>query len=133
MLLQVPVGAIPVLNAKLTRSVHADLEPFHTATFEYHFYFPFAGDFVHYPVHVAKNELLLAFASPVRLHVVEQLSNIDKRSWAYISQYGTADDVLAFLKTENLQRIDLGEDGVSPAGQGIFPGGDRVAGSQPRV
>ncbi len=33
--------------------------------------------------------------------------NSDKQSWDYISQYGSDDDVLAFLKTENLLRVNL--------------------------
>jgi hypothetical protein len=39
-LLQVPLGAIPVLNGRYTRSVHTQLQPFSTQTLEYHFYFP---------------------------------------------------------------------------------------------
>ncbi len=120
LLLQVPVGAIPVLNGKETRSVHTDLEPFHTATFEYYFYFPAPGDCTHYPVHVSKNEALLAFAVPVRLHVVEQLTKIDRQSWEYVSQDGTNEDVLTFLKTENLQRIALEKIAFRMQDKGFF-------------
>ncbi len=52
LLLQIPQGAIPVLSGQDTRSVHIELEPFHTSTLEYNFYFPAAGDFAHYPVQV---------------------------------------------------------------------------------
>ena len=76
-MLQIPVGALPVLGGRYTRNVNIDLEPFHTQTVEYHFYFPAAGKFRHYPVHVAKNEQLLAHAQPVTLNVVEQLSQIE--------------------------------------------------------
>ena len=48
-LLQMPLGAMPVLNRQYTKSVHLDLEPYHTQTLEYHFYFPAAGKFAHYP------------------------------------------------------------------------------------
>ena len=112
-LLQVPAGAIPVLNGQSTRSVHIDLEPYRTQTLEYHFYFPAAGEFPHYPVHVAKNERLLAQAAPFTLNVVDKLSRVDTESWDYVSQHGTNEDVLRYLQQQNLHRVNL--DG-SPSG-----------------
>ena len=120
LLLQVPVGAIPVLSGKDTRSVHTDLEPFHTATFEYYFYFPLPGDVTHFPVHVSRNEQLLAFASPALLHVVQQLTKIDRQSWDFVSQNGTDEEVLAFLDTENLQRIALEKIAFRMQDKGFF-------------
>ncbi len=106
-LLQVPLGAIPVMNGQFTRSVHTDLEPYNTQTLEYHFYFPATGGFPHYPVHVAKNERLLANAEPFMLNVVEKLSKIDRESWDYVSQHGSNDDVLEYLQQNNLHRTKL--------------------------
>ncbi len=71
------------------------------------FYFPLAGKFAHYPVQVASNDEVLAFAAPFMFNVVKELTNIDKQSWDYISQYGSEDDVLTFLKTENILRVNL--------------------------
>ena len=42
-LVQMPVGAIPVANGQYTRSVPLDLEPYRTQTIDYFFYFPKAG------------------------------------------------------------------------------------------
>ncbi|MDA1050033.1 MAG: hypothetical protein O3C40_06085 [Planctomycetota bacterium] len=106
-LLQVPLGAIPVLNGQETRSVQLDLQPYNTQTIEYDFYFPAAGRYPHYPVHVAKNEKLLAHAEATMLTVVEKLSRIDRESWPYLSQYGSAEDVLDYLRQNNLHRTDL--------------------------
>jgi len=106
-LLQVPLGAIPVMNGQFTRSVHIDLQPYNTQTLEYHFYFPGAGEFPHYPVHVAKNGKLLANAEPFTLNVVEKLSKIDRESWDYVSQHGSGDDVLKYLQQNNLHRTKL--------------------------
>ncbi|MDA1051273.1 MAG: hypothetical protein O3C40_12445 [Planctomycetota bacterium] len=106
-LLQIPLGALPVLNGQETRSVHLDLQPYNTQTVEYHFYFPAAGRYPHYPVHVAKNEKLLAHADAVTLTVVEQLSRIDRDSWPYISQNGSSEDVLNYLEDNNLHATDL--------------------------
>ncbi|MCA9145386.1 MAG: hypothetical protein KDB05_21465 [Planctomycetales bacterium] len=106
-LLQVPLGSIPVLNGHETRSVQLDLQPYNTQTLEYHFYFPAAGRYPHYPVHIAKNEQLLAHAEAAMLTVVEKLSHIDRESWPYLSQYGSAEDVLEYLRQNNLHNTDL--------------------------
>jgi len=107
LLLQLPRGAMPVANAQYTRGIHLDLTPYETKTFEYFFYFPATGTFPHYPVHVAKNEKLIAFTAPTSLKVVETPSRIDTTSWAYISQNGTSEDVLKFLQDNNIDRLDL--------------------------
>ncbi|MBS0262067.1 MAG: hypothetical protein JSS02_08915, partial [Planctomycetes bacterium] len=106
-LLQIPNGAIPVLNGEFTRTVHLTLEPYHTQTLDYHFYFPAAGDFTHYPVHVARNEELIAFAPPLTCHVVDKPSKLDTESWDYVSQFGTEDEVIKFLETHNIQGLNL--------------------------
>jgi hypothetical protein len=106
-LLQVPLGAIPVLNSRYTRSVHVQLQPFSTQTLEYHFYFPAPGQFPHYPVQVAKNERLLAHAEPFRFHVVAEPTRVDTESWDYLSQFGTDDQVIEYLQRNNLHRTNL--------------------------
>src|SRR5205085_575483 len=63
-LLQLPVGSIPVANGQFTRSVPLDLEPYRTHTIDYFFYFPKAGKFNHFPVQVGKNEQFVT-AAPV--------------------------------------------------------------------
>jgi hypothetical protein len=107
-LVQVPVGAVPVGNGQYTRTVLLDLEPYRTQTLDYLFYFPRPGRFAQFPVHVAKNEALLAAAAPATFEVVEKPTKIDTESWAYVSQYGTPEQVLALLNRENLHALDLG-------------------------
>jgi len=106
-LIQIPRGAIPVANGHYTRSLHVDIEPYRTHTLDYYFYFPHAGEFPHYPVHVARQEKLVAAAAPTSFHVVEQLTKIDKTSWEWVSQNGTDDQVLAYLAEHNIERTDL--------------------------
>ena len=106
-LLQIPQGAIPVLNSQATKTVHINLEPYHTQTVEYHFYFPAAGQFAHFPVHVAKNESLIASAAAVTLNVVDKPTKIDTESWDYVSQQGSNDVVLAFLDKHNVSGLNL--------------------------
>lgn len=106
-LLQIPEGAMPVLNGRFTRTAHLTLEPYHTQTIDYHFYFPAAGKFAHYPVHVAMNEELVTFAKPMTFEVVDKPTKIDTQSWDYVSQNGTDDEVLTFLKKNNVQSLNL--------------------------
>ena len=106
-LLQIPTGAIQVMNGKKTRSIHVSLEPYRTQTVDYYFYFPTTGKFPQFPVHVARNGKLIAFAKAPTLNVVAKLTKIDKTSWAWVSQNGSDDDVVKFLQANNIGRIDL--------------------------
>ena len=83
---QIPQGAIPVNNGFVLKSRQMTLGPYTTERIEYSFYFPELGTFGHYPVHVASEEALVAFAKPVVLQVVNRPSVIDNSSWQYISQ-----------------------------------------------
>ncbi|MFW6161470.1 MAG: hypothetical protein ACODAJ_01805, partial [Planctomycetota bacterium] len=106
-LIQIPQGALPVANGHYTDSRHIDLEPHHTETIDYYFYFPAAGTFPHYPVHVAKHEQLVAAAEPFSFNVVEKLTRVDKTSWQWVSQNASDEDVLAYLAEHNIERLDL--------------------------
>jgi hypothetical protein len=106
-LLQVPRGAMAVMNSQPTATRLVDLEPYHTQTLEYHFYFPAAGEYVHFPVHVARNEQLIAAAAPATFKVVDRPTRPDTESWDYISQQGALADVVRFLETHNVEELDL--------------------------
>jgi hypothetical protein len=107
LLLQIPRGAVPVQNGFFTRGASVQLEPFATAAFEYAFYFPGAGDFPHYPAHVAKDGALVAFASPAVLHVVATPTTVDTASWEHVSQDGSTEALLAYLDGHSPWRLDL--------------------------
>ncbi len=106
-LIQTPRGAMPVQAGQYTQTVSMDLQPYHTQKLEYYFYFPASGDFPHYPVHVSRDEELLASAESFSFHVVAEPSKVDTESWPYISQYGSEDEVIAFIKQNNPQRLSL--------------------------
>ncbi len=106
-LLQIPQGSLPVLDGFYTRTRRVELEPYSTAKLEYYFYFPEAGKAPHHPVHAGFNGKPLAWADPFVFNVVEKLSRVDKTSWDYLSQNGTADEVVGYLKQNNIGRIDL--------------------------
>lgn len=106
-LLQIPEGALPLNGEKTTNTVSIDLEPYNTKSVEYSFYFPQAGTYQHFPVHVSKDEKLVAFAEPQTFTVVDQLSKIDEESWAFVSQYGSNDEVVTFIESHNMLQYDL--------------------------
>ena len=107
LVLQVPEGAIPVLNSQYTQRVPVQLKPFTTLTEDYYFYFPADGQFRHYPVQVTNSGDVIAFADAAEFNVVEEPTSVDTESWDHISQFASADQVIQFLKTQNLQRVDL--------------------------
>lgn len=105
---QIPAGAVPVGNGAVTRSQRLRLEGYQTRSLEYAFYFPAAGTYAHFPVHVSRGEEVLAAASPRELAVVEAADEPDTTSWAHVSQHGTGEAVLAYLEAHNVERLDLG-------------------------
>jgi hypothetical protein len=105
-LLQIPMGAMPVNSCPYTRGAYVVMEPYSTQTQEFYFYFPATGDYPHYPVTVTSNDKVIGNAAPFVFHVVAKLSKIDTTSWAWISQNGTEDEVTAFLNAANLPRIE---------------------------
>ena len=111
LLLQIPQGALPVLKTRATASQHVLLEPYTTKTFEYYFYFPqvAAGGlkFAHYPVNTSVRGTAVAAASAFSFNVVNKLTEVDKASWDYVSQYGTDAEALAFLIQNNIERLNL--------------------------
>ncbi|MDE0838443.1 MAG: hypothetical protein OSB41_05245 [Kiritimatiellae bacterium] len=106
-LMQIPKGALPVQNGFFTRSQHTQVQPYSTKKLEYHFYFPFPGDFGHFPVHVATDGDLLAYTDAFTFHVVAKLSSIDKASWDYISQHASNAEVIRYLNENNIDRLNL--------------------------
>jgi hypothetical protein len=119
-LVQLPLGAIPVANSQFTRGVPMDLEPYRTQTLDYHFYFPKAGTFNHFPVHVAKHEQFVTATAPFRFNVVERPTKLDTESWDYVSQYGSDEEVLAFLDRENVRALNLDKIAFRMKDRGFF-------------
>ena len=107
LLLQIPRGAIPVLNSHYTRGMQLRLEPYSTKTLDYFFYFPTPGAYTHYPIHVARNEQVVARVEPFQFKVVDKLSKLDRGSWSFVSQNGTNADVVAYLTQNNLENTAL--------------------------
>jgi len=105
LLLQIPVGAIPLnlggngrgvsvtnaLSCFRTKTQFTSVRAYHTYVAEYFFYFPAVGSFGHYPVQVSQTEgqatVVIGSGSPTTLSVVAVLSAPpDAKSWHFISQ-----------------------------------------------
>lgn len=107
LVLQIPRGAIPVRNGFRTKGETIVLESYSTHSLEYAFYFPAPGEFFHYPVHVSKDEALVASAPARPLRVVLEPTSVDRTSWAWVSQHGSTEDVLRFLDENAIERLEL--------------------------
>ena len=107
LLFQIPEGSMPVLNTQVTKSQPVVLEPYHTGTYDFHFYFPVAGDYQHYPVHLSRNAKVAASAQPFSFHVVAKPTQADKASWEYVSQNAESNEVISFLEQNNVLTLNL--------------------------
>ncbi|MCB9712351.1 MAG: hypothetical protein H6712_00740 [Myxococcales bacterium] len=113
-LLQIPVGSVPVAGGTRTRGHTVELPPQGTHALEYSFYFPRPGVFDHFPVHVAEDGRLVAAAAARPLSVVREPSEIDRSTWAWVANQGSDDEVLAWMDAHNLERL-----GTQPAVPGL--------------
>jgi hypothetical protein len=107
LLFEIPQGAIPVLKTRATQNIPVTLEPYHTGTFDFQFYFPAAGQFTHYPVHLNRNAKTAAASPAVAFNVVAKPTQADRASWEYVSQNAEPAEVIAFLDQHNLFTLNL--------------------------
>lgn len=107
LLMQIPESSLPVKSGFYTKGQHVVLSSYATKSIEYSFYFPHAGDFPHYPVQVSKYEETICSAPATTLHVVDEATQVDKTSWEYISQQAEMEELLRYLRNENIHRVDL--------------------------
>lgn len=108
-LMQIPLGAIPLQNGFYTDDQSVLLPPYTTQTVQYFFTFPESGTFSQFPAHAADKEAIIGQANARTFEVKDAPTEVDKSSWAWISQFASSADTLAFLKTHNVRRLDLNE------------------------
>jgi len=108
-LAQIPPGAISLDQQPATLSSTHQLDPHGVLHLSLSFYFPSAGDFKAYPLHVSEGDTILAESEAKTLHVVASRPTPDARSWPEIASRGTNEQVLEFLRT-----ADLGQERVLP-------------------
>ena len=118
--IQIPQGAVPVGNGFYSKSMKVSLDPFATKTIENYFYFPKAGDFSLYPAHAFNASDLVSFAKARKFTVYPKAVIADKKSWDYISQNGSKEQQIEFVKNNNLKRIDLNKIAYRYKDKGFF-------------
>jgi hypothetical protein len=72
----------------------------------FHFYFPVVGDFKHFPSNVSVNGIVTARGGANDIKVVDSKKITKISNFIDILHAGTKDDVLKFLKTENLYKCE---------------------------
>ncbi|MCX6874525.1 MAG: hypothetical protein NTW21_12080 [Verrucomicrobia bacterium] len=108
-LAQIPAGAIPLAGKPATLAVTQKIAPYGVLTLDLAFYFPAAGEFPVYPMHVTEHGVILAHSGQRVLHVTAQPAPEDNASWSVLARDGSTEEVLKRLRTENLGSIDLTE------------------------
>ena len=104
---QIPQGAIALENAKSVVANKLDLAPFATRELAIKFYFPASGQFEHYGAQMAVAGLSAISAPSSQWKVLDAPGTVDESSWPYLAAWGSNDQVLRYLQTANLFKIDL--------------------------
>ena len=107
-LTQLPAGSLPLGGNKATRSTALELQPYSTSQIEYVFYFPNDGQFDHYGAQVSAEGQTIASMPASDVAVIAEPVSVDETSWSYVADWGTDEQVFAFLKNANLEQLDLG-------------------------
>jgi hypothetical protein len=102
---QIPEGSLPLAGAQATDSRSVEIQPFEVQRIEYQFYFPLAGQFVHYPVCLSSEGKVIARADERTFNVVARPTQIDEASWEQIAQTGSAQQIADFLENSNLREL----------------------------
>ncbi|MGJ8643910.1 MAG: hypothetical protein ACSHX9_10915 [Luteolibacter sp.] len=100
-LAQIPAGSIPLDGMPETLSTSHQLAPYGVVRLRLAFYFPAAGDFPAYPLHVAEDGTVLAHAAARTLRVSNEPEPEDAASWLALARDGSPDAVLTRLSTAN--------------------------------
>lgn len=106
-LLQIPLGAVPVNHGFYTKSFFINLSPFSTQRNSFYFYFPKPGKFHQFPAHLGNDSYVIGYAQPSTFNVVEKLTKHDTQSWEYISQVAEDEELFDYLEKKNIFTVDL--------------------------
>ncbi|MCB9697579.1 MAG: hypothetical protein H6738_12430 [Alphaproteobacteria bacterium] len=106
-LVQIPQGAVTVNGGLPTRTTRLDLAPYATTTVAVSWVFPHPGSFRQAGARISAGERLVAAAPSRTFAVVRVPTASDATSWAHVSQQGTLDEVVAYLRGRALGQQDL--------------------------
>ena len=106
-LTQIPQGAIAISGGKTSRNWPVVLGPYSSQQIAFDFYFPEAGSFEFYGAQISDEKGFISAAASQKVDVLNEPKDIDKTTWQYVADWGSDDDVLAFMKEANLRKIEL--------------------------
>lgn len=106
-LTQIPQGAIAISGGKTSRNWPVVLGPYSSQQIAFDFYFPEAGQFEFYGAQISDEKGFISAAASQKVEVLNEPKDIDKTTWQYVADWGSDDDVLAFMKEANLRKIEL--------------------------
>jgi hypothetical protein len=105
-LAQIPAGSIPLAGHTATLSSTHEIAPHGVLKLELAFYFPAPGEFAVYPLHVSENGVVLSHTGPHKLRVSNDPEPADAASWWVLAGEGSDEEVLARLRSANLETHD---------------------------
>jgi hypothetical protein len=106
-LAQIPAGSIPLQGQPATLSSTHEIKPYGVLMLDMAFYFPAAGEFAVYPLHVSEDGSVLAHTGQRVLRVTADPAPQDAASWLTLAAEGTYAGVLDRLRKDNLNTLDL--------------------------
>ena len=107
LLKQIPAGAIALSGHFASESKSIRVGAYSVQRFDVLFYFPEIGAFTLPAASVSARGGIIGKGSNRSLTVVNALPDMDKQSWAYIADFGTNQQVLTYLGSNNIHRLDL--------------------------
>eukprot|EP01083_Nonionella_stella_P301896 1038317_1 len=113
-LCQIPTGSIPVNAGFTTKTNFITLSAYSVHKFEFYFYYPVVGAFRQYPIVVTKKNKIIGSSKqtktdPCRIVVKyeDKDKKVDRESWNDVSLNGSNEDILNYLATHNLNKLDM--------------------------
>lgn len=105
-LLQIPQNSLPLGKTLYQRSYPLALESYATRKFEYEFYFPNPGKFIHFPVNVSVNSVVVARSQCETVTVLRKKENISEKNFIDVISTGNQELILNFTEENPVGQTD---------------------------
>jgi hypothetical protein len=108
LLVQIPEGAMPVMNSEYTKTINQSLSRFNTTNYKTYFYFPQPGKFSQYPPNIAVDGTVISKAQVLVYNVVKSATIQSKESLDNVLEMGSKNDILEFISGQkSIKQSDL--------------------------
>ena len=102
---QIPQGALPLGKTILQKAHFLHVNSYSSGKFNYMFYFPKVGKYIHFPANVSCNGNVIATAAPGELVVLSSKTKISEESFRDVLSTGNHSLILNFLRDKPIERI----------------------------